>query len=388
MNRPGWLAAMVIMLAPSTGFAQMGGGMGGRGGMMGGMGGGMGGMGGMMMGAGSYELRRAVQVEMEGGRHLSGQIDLATVVVHGDLGQYAIMPDKIKVIRFLKPANEAKVGGKDGQGKPDGGDDAGGGMAAGMADPNNPAGTPIIRAKIVMNSGEEIIGAIQLPMVFRLELDFGTLIPTADKLRTLTFTEGERKAGSAKADTAAPGAAGDTADTPSTPPRYFRQGNALIVSSPAGDRVTLYELETRKSRSLSLSGSKEGRLEITPIVGPNVMALALRGPKITRIAVADTASGTWYPQDLREPVEGRVAPIVGAGLAVYGVGRYVYAYSAAAHRWDVAELPEGLRATPVVGPNGATIEGRGHFYNFAAKTGKWDHVDVRSILDVAGVEKK
>ena len=41
MKRTGWLAAFVLMLAPSMTFAQ-------RGGMMGQMGGGMGGMGGGM----------------------------------------------------------------------------------------------------------------------------------------------------------------------------------------------------------------------------------------------------------------------------------------------------------------------------------------------------
>ena len=44
-----------------------------------------------------------------------------------------------------------------------------------------------------------------------------------------------------------------------------------------------------------------------------------------RTAVADLASGTWHPQELREPVDGRVRPIVTQGLAVYNLGRYVYA---------------------------------------------------------------
>ena len=83
---------------------------------MGGMGGGMGGMGGMgggmmmgsgrMMAAGPTDVERAAQVEMEGGQHLSGRIDLGAIAVQTDLGRYTIMPDKIKMIRFLKPANE------------------------------------------------------------------------------------------------------------------------------------------------------------------------------------------------------------------------------------------------------------------------------------------
>ena len=114
----------------------------------------------------------------------------------------------------------------------------------------------------------------------------------------------------------------------------------------------------------------------------------LKGPKVTRIAVADTASGTWHSQELRKPLDGRASPIVAAGVVVYNLGRDVYAYGAEAQRWDVAELPEGVRAMPSVGPGTATIESDGHIYTFAGKTGKWDHVDVRAILDGGAAEKK
>jgi hypothetical protein len=152
--------------------------------------------------------------------------------------------------------------------------------------------------------------------------------------------------------------------------------------------VILYDFETKKSQTLELSGSKDAPLEVTPILGKDVLALALKGPKITRIAVADLASGTWHAQDLREPVEGSARPFVGSGLAIYCLGRYAYGYSAEAQRWDVAELPEGLRVGPIVGPNDATIEGRGHIYRFIPKAGKWEHIDVRSIRDISGAEPK
>ena len=115
----------------------------------------------------------------------------------------------------------------------------------------------------------------------------------------------------------------------------------------------------------------------------------LKGPKITRIAVADTASATWYRQDLRKPFEGQATPMMGAsGLAVYTLGRFVYAFSPEAHRWDVVELPEGIPAVPIIGPFGVTIERRGHIYNFVTKTGKWEHLDVRAILDIATAGEK
>src|SRR5262245_11906654 len=90
MNRPTWLAAIVVLLAPACVLAQpgmQGGGMrgGGMGGMMGGgmggmgMGGGMGGMGGMMGGMGggtAAAVARPVQLGIEGGRRLNGKIGL------------------------------------------------------------------------------------------------------------------------------------------------------------------------------------------------------------------------------------------------------------------------------------------------------------------------
>ncbi len=417
MKRTGWLAAFALMLAPSMSFAQQQGGMmGGRGGggmggmmqrqmggmmqnqmgmMQGGMGGGMGGMGGMMMAATGNEVRRAAQVELEGGRRISGHIDLGTVIVSNDLGQYSIMPDKIKVIRFLKPANEAKGGPKEDE------DNAGGGAGgaanagqpgAGFVDANNQMGMVMIRAKVVTTS-DEITGSLDNPVLFRIELGFGTLVPMTQKLRSITFTDEERKVEPAKPaegaaarapEDAGPGGPADSSRTP----RYFRQGQSIIVISPVGDQVTMYNLESRKPHTLTLSGSKDAPLHVTPIIGSDIVALGLKGSKVTRIAVADTDTGTWYPQDLRKPLDGRVMPIIAPGIAVYTIGRDVYAYSGAAHRWDVVELPEGMPVGPVVGMNGATIESHGHIYSFVPKTGKWDHIDVRAILDVVKGEKK
>jgi hypothetical protein len=427
MNRTGLLAALAVMLTSSPSLGQppgmggMGGGMGGIGGGMGGIGGGMGGMGGqgfvpgMVMqgarfggGGGGVEVQRSARVEMEGGQQLSGRIDLRAVVIDGDLGQYVIAPFKIKVIRFLKPVDEVKpviepaeTNNREG----DGGEKAvvvseppqnraavrrvsrdGRGAAGGFGN------VPTHRAKVITSADKEIVGTIHIPTDFRLELDFGTLALAADKLRSITFTDDHGDAKPAKVGATAPGAphnlGGPAPDREANLPRYFRQGSFVIVSSPVGDRVTLYSFETKKAESLELSGSKDAPLEVTPILGQNLVALMLKGPKVTRIAVADTASGTWHSQELRKPVEGRAVPIVASGVVVYDLGREVYAYSDEAKSWDVALLPEGIRAMPFVGPGAATIETDGHIYTFTGKTGKWDHVDIRAILDGVAAEKK
>jgi hypothetical protein len=444
MNRTGLLAAVAMMLASSPSYAQfggmggmgggaggMGGGMGGMGGGMGGMGGGMGGMGGGMAGrggqgmagmmgqrgrffdAGFTEVRRSAQVEMEGGQTLSGKIDIRPVIVDTDLGQYLITPDKIKMVRFLKPVNEVKPV-DEAEGNNNGGEGeaevlvgavrpnraaairaalGGGGGPQMVADPNSRTGMAVLaRGKVITNGDKEIIGMIHIPTDFRLELDFGSLTLAPVKLRSITFTLDQRKDKPANAPAPVPSAPGDVSrprsDEHTSLPRYFRQGSSIIVISPVGDRITLYNFDTKKSETLELSGSKDAPLEVTPILIEDLVALALRGPKVTRIAVADTGRGIWHSQVLHRPFDGQAVPIVASGVVVYKIGRDVYAYGAEAQRWDVTELPEGFQAMPSVEPGTVTIEDHGHIYTFAGKTGKWDHVDVRAFLDVIGAEKK
>jgi hypothetical protein len=167
-------------------------------------------------------------------------------------------------------------------------------------------------------------------------------------------------------------------------PRLQRYDNKLIIAtSPLGDKITFLDLETKKAKSLKLSGSKASPLKVVPIVGPGAVALMLKGPKITRIAASDALTGVWHTQELREPVEGVANPIVGPGVVAYGLGRYVYAFSAKASRWSVVELPEGVQAIPIVGPGSVTIESGDHMYTLDVETGKWEHIDFRALLDAA-----
>jgi hypothetical protein len=428
MIRKALLTAVAVMFASSPSLAQFGG-MGG--GVGGGMGGGMGGQGtqGMMM-QGNRSARafftdvsRSAQVEMEGGQSLSGKIELRPVVVDADLGQYVITPHKIKTIRFLKPIGELNPpGGDEAQRKniEEGGDvdeadlvpqvrqkraavmkagrggvsvRAGGGFGL-VADQNSRTGAAVlVRGKVITTADKEIIGMIHIPSDFTLELDFGSLLLTPEKLRSISFTDDHRNDKPVRREPSAPGTHENTGRPASShdhasPPRYFRQGSSVVVVSPVGDRVTLYNVDTKKSDSLDLSGSKDAPLEVTPVVAGNLVALWFHGPKVTRIAVADTSSGTWHAQELREALDGETSPIVAPGVAVYTLGRNVYAYGAESQRWDVAELPEGVRAMPIVAPGSVTIESDGHIYTFAGKTGKWNHVDIRAILDDVAAQKK
>jgi RNA polymerase sigma factor (sigma-70 family) len=163
-------------------------------------------------------------------------------------------------------------------------------------------------------------------------------------------------------------------------PRYIQTSQLIVVSSPEGDTVTAYSTETGKAKPLRLAKARDTKLKVVPIVSQGLAALYLKGPKITRIAAFSVLDGTWYPQDLREPVD-QAGPIVGTSLAAYGIGRRIYAFSPVAQRWDVLELPEGAVAKPALGTDAITCEHNGHLYVFSVKTGKWEDIDTRAAPD-------
>lgn len=130
------------------------------------------------------ETERSVRIEMEGAQKLEGTVRFRPVIVESELGRYAIRPEKIRMIRFLKRAGEDV--GKPGR-PPE--DET---QKPVIPDGMFPArrGT-LVRGKVITTSGKEIVGDIYIPTDFKLELDFGTLTLAPDKLRTLTMVEDE-----------------------------------------------------------------------------------------------------------------------------------------------------------------------------------------------------
>jgi RNA polymerase sigma factor (sigma-70 family) len=163
-------------------------------------------------------------------------------------------------------------------------------------------------------------------------------------------------------------------------PPYIQTSELIMVTSPGGEVVTGYSINTGKAKSLRLTKANDSKLEVLPLVGPGIAALYLKGSKISRIAAFSPIDGTWYPQELREPVD-KASPIVASGMAAYGIGRRVYAFSPVAKRWDVLELPEGAVPQPAVGPNTTICEHNGHVYVFSVVTGTWEDIDTRATHD-------
>jgi hypothetical protein len=169
---------------------------------------------------------------------------------------------------------------------------------------------------------------------------------------------------------------------------YTQAGDLIFAASSGGDKVVAYRIGSGESRSLRLHAPGDAPLVVTPLVGPMSVPLLIEGPKIARIAVFDLTDSKWYPQDLREPVAGKVYPIVGSDIVVYSLGRRAYAFSLRAKRWDVAELPDGASVQPIVSPGSATLRWKSHIYNFSSESGKWKHIDIDAIVAGADDEAK
>ena len=78
-------------------------------------------------------------------------------------------------------------------------------------------------------------------------------------------------------------------------------------------------------------------IRVTPreLRGTGIVALKLKGPRITRIAVFSIESGKWSPLDLDEPASGVVQPMpLGPGAVAYQVGRLVYVYRTKTSTWE------------------------------------------------------
>ena len=177
------------------------------------------------------------------------------------------------------------------------------------------------------------------------------------------------------------------------PPQSFENGAYLYVISSQGDRIAAFNRTTGETRAIELPAPAGVRHEASLIWGNGVVAVNLKGPKISRIAVhcGSNRAEAWYPLDLREPVD-NASPIVGNRSAVYVLGRDVYAFSASAKSWDILELPaeDMLRQGTQIGgagPGGSyTVRHGSHVYVFDLRRGKWKDIDLNAILKGGNVD--
>lgn len=321
-----WRGILIVATVSTPAFAQFGGG-------------------GFGPGPAPREVRD-VKVETAEGKSVSGPLSLAPIQIVTDFGLYAVRPDRVKEIR-LEP-NEAPIA--------------------------SPQGAQV-SATLVTTTDEELKGMLRFPPDWVIETDLGTLTLAPGGIKLIRF------APVPATTTIPPVRATPVRPTGAEVPRTARFGKLHWVASSTGHRIVVQDTASGKTGTLDLPATEKEPLEVVPVIANDVLALWLKGKKLTRIAVYDTADGVWHPQELREPASNQASPIVGNGLAVYGLGRFVYAFSAQANAWDILELPaEGPPPSPVVSGDDITVERDGHIHTFGRASGKWVHTDAAKLL--------
>ena len=158
---------------------------------------------------------------------------------------------------------------------------------------------------------------------------------------------------------------------PSEPYSVTVLGTKVMRIDPKRLRVTIFDSKSGAKETFHPTGEVTA---ISPIWSANVVALELKGPKITQTAAACRDADRWFVLDLREPVTGKINPVVASTGLVFRGGRYLYAFSGQTQRWDVAEMrpnADGNYPSPVVS-NDCVIVTEGdtvHIFNF--ETGLW-----------------
>jgi hypothetical protein len=110
------------------------------------------------------------------------------------------------------------------------------------------------------------------------------------------------------------------------------------------------------------------------IGGGWAVALQESGVKITQVAAYPSRDGGWVVQELKEPTDGQITPLLSGNLAAYAIGHHVYAFTADSGRWDVLDLAEGAEPQPVLSHQHISVESGGRLFVFSANRGRWDEV--------------
>jgi RNA polymerase sigma factor (sigma-70 family) len=160
----------------------------------------------------------------------------------------------------------------------------------------------------------------------------------------------------------------------------------IAAIGPRASQLTIYDADRDQWAIQDLPGMKGANDYIS--FGPHneyLRSCSFRAPHLTQLALFDIGRFQWSVQDLVEPwEEGAVDPFVAEKVAVYVVGRFLYAYSADAGRWDVLKLEQRVQPksgtwwqqSPLTIENNiAAVSQGGHLHIFPAKTGRWQAVE-------------
>jgi hypothetical protein len=165
----------------------------------------------------------------------------------------------------------------------------------------------------------------------------------------------------------------------------------ITAIGPRAAQLAIYDAENDRWAIQDLRGETAGTKAIwfNPQRSLQLIPYTFEGPRLTQIVVFDVGRFKWSVQELDEPwEEGSAAAFIRESVAVYVLGRHLYAYSSEAGRWDTltmeqpvapprnefpAELSVGSALT--IDNDVAAVSQRGRLHVFTAKTGRWQTVE-------------
>jgi RNA polymerase sigma factor (sigma-70 family) len=167
----------------------------------------------------------------------------------------------------------------------------------------------------------------------------------------------------------------------------FHGDNVFIVANgPRGAHLAGYNLKTDRWALQDLRGGAEGEADVwpySPVHQEFLVPCLLRGSGYTQVAIFDVGRASWSIQNLVEPSEKDVYPLIRNKVAMYVLGRHVYAYSALTGTWDTLSLDERLLRDSM-NPNTAgssppfnmlSVSQQGRLHIFTADQGRWETVN-------------
>jgi RNA polymerase sigma factor (sigma-70 family) len=121
--------------------------------------------------------------------------------------------------------------------------------------------------------------------------------------------------------------------------RMLDCGVYSFAATRTGNAAVAYNAATGEVKAVRLNATNDQPLWVTPLAGdaeaPQLVALGVRGARITRVAVFNLRSGKWAPLKLDQPVSGAVWPMsIGPQTAAYLVGEFLYRYNPERDAWD------------------------------------------------------
>ena len=125
--------------------------------------------------------------------------------------------------------------------------------------------------------------------------------------------------------------------------RKVECGVYTFTALRTGKAALAYNAPTREVKAVRLHSMKDESLWVTPVVfgstNKDLVALGVKGSRITRVALFNIKSGKWTPLDLDQPVNGTVWPLsFGPDTVAYEVGDFLYLYNPKRDGWDRLDL--------------------------------------------------